>query len=275
MSREGDYMDPHLKRIQEAVRGLPEPRPNEEYRASVREAFLNGTIDSGRPVAAARPPVHRPHWTRWISWALVPAAAAAVFLLVFFSQGPTWTVHRVQGQGEIVVNGEPVPLDGSDGLAGVVGPGRQLQLGPDADLEIRCGDLALIEVTPASRVTVPNRPGRWIGRTMRGDVASGEIRVMSGPAFAGHNLHLFTPEGRIDLTGTIVSIFRNEELTCVCVLEGEAMIGEDAEHLDAVPEGMRKVMFSDGSPSLISEFAPEHVEGLREFRERNRTAFED
>lgn len=274
MSRENDHMDPHQRRVQEVLRELPEQRPDPAYRAAVREAFLTGTIDAERP-AAAMPPIRRPHWTRWISWALAPAAAAAVLLLVFLSRGPTWTVHRVHGQGEIVVDGETVPLDDADRLAGAVGPGRWLELGADADLEIRCGDLALIEVTQGSRVTVPNRPGRWTGRSMRGDVASGEIRVMSGPAFAGHSLHLFTPEGRIDLTGTIVSIFRNEELTCVCVLEGEAMIGEDDEHLDAVPEGMRKVMFSDGRPSLISEYAPEHVEGLREFQERNRTVFDD
>ena len=81
-------------------------------------------------------------------------------------------------------------------------------------------------------------------------------------------------EGRTEITGTAVAVLKMPELTCVCVLEGTASIGRDADHLDAVPAGMRKVMFADGRPPLVVAIEPSHAERLRAFVARNAATFE-
>jgi len=273
MTGEDDILSPEQQRVQELLCELRPLEPDPQHQASLRAAFLDGAFAEEDPVVPLQAPAGRAGWMQWIRWALVPAAAAAVVILVRFAQGPSWTLMRAHGAGDAVVNGETISLTDDDALAAALGAGKSVELGSDAGVELMCGDLALLEMTPGTSFTVPNRPGRWGNKTMRGHVAMGEMRFMSGPGFPGYEMYVTTPEGAIDLTGTIVSVFRNEDLTCVCVLEGEAMIGRDDEHMDAIPEGKRKVMFNDGRPPLISDFAAEHVAGLREFRDRNHGAF--
>ncbi len=269
-----EELSPELRHVQEAVQQLPGPRSDPAFRAALRRRFIQGTF---APEQVSRQVERRPApWIRWWRWALVPAAAAAALLLLFLAnRGPSWSIHQAYGTGVASVDGETVPVTSEDRLGDVIRSGSTVVLGPDAGLELRCGDLAVIEVTPGSHVTLPSRPGRWLGRTMAGRVGLGEMRVMTGPGFSGRAFHIFTPEGRINLTGTVVSAYRNEELTCVCILEGEAMVGRDEEHLDPIHQGMRKVMFSDSRPSMVAEIVAGHRDGLVAFRERHRETFAD
>jgi hypothetical protein len=211
-----------------------------------------------------------------LRFALAPALAAAVLLIVFFvNRGPSWSIHRAYGTGTVTVDGQTIPIEETETLARRIGTGQTLRLSDTAGLELRCGDRLILEATPGTEFTVPNRLGRWKNREVRIEVRTGEILAMTGPDFTGHSLDITTAEGQTLLTGTIVSVFRDDALTCVCVLEGEARIGTDAADLEAIPAGMRKVMFRDGRPPLVSEIAPAHLEGLAEFAERNRGAFRD
>ena len=105
------------------------------------------------------------------------------------------------------------------------------------------------------------------------EVHHGELRIKTGPGFRGAELQILTTEGRIEITGTVVSVYKGEGFTCVCVLEGTAKIGMDKADLEEIPAGMRKVMFADGRPPMVTEIQPQHEAGLMEFEERYRNFF--
>jgi hypothetical protein len=64
---------------------------------------------------------------------------------------------------------------------------------------------------------------------------------------------------------------RDRSGTCVCVLEGTAQVGPDADTLQPVEPGKRMVLPSSGDP-YITDVAPPHAEGLRAFAEGHRPA---
>ncbi|MBD3161464.1 MAG: hypothetical protein GF346_04565 [Candidatus Eisenbacteria bacterium] len=264
-------LDPELERIRRAIRNLPRVDPDPTYQAQVRRAFLEDS-PAADPVVPVRP---RFRWPDWLRFSLVPATVVAILLVLFIAnRGPDWSIHRAYGDGAITIDGTSVAIDRIESAEPLLRAQESVRLGEEAGLEIRCGDLLVVEAVPGTEFTMPGRPGRWSDRSMRLHVENGEVRVLSGEEFAGHSLDLITPEGRTVLTGTIVSVFRNPELTCVCVLEGEAMIGEDAETMEPIPAGMRKVMFQDDRPALVTEIAPDHLTGLEEFAARNRDVFD-
>jgi ferric-dicitrate binding protein FerR (iron transport regulator) len=100
---------------------------------------------------------------------------------------------------------------------------------------------------------------------MRVRVDWGEARILTGPAFAGRRLVVETGEGVTEITGTAFSVVRNHELTCVCVLEGEARVGPGPGGMDPIPAGMRKVMFHEDRPALVAPIEPVHERHLIAF----------
>jgi ferric-dicitrate binding protein FerR (iron transport regulator) len=117
-------------------------------------------------------------------------------------------------------------------------------------------------------MVLPGRPRRWFPRSLRADIEAGEVRFLTGPRFPGRTLVLSTPEGRAEITGTVVSVLRDVAMgaTCVCVMEGTARIGMTDADMEPVPHGMRKVMFADGRTPLVVSILPEHRDGLTAFQ---------
>jgi hypothetical protein len=96
---------------------------------------------------------------------------------------------------------------------------------------------------------------------------------MTGPGFPGTELHIVTTEGRTELVGSIVSIYKGDGYTCVCVLEGTAQVGADEEHLEEISRGMLMIMFGDERPPIVAGIASQHEAELEEFDERYQDAF--
>ena len=96
-------------------------------------------------------------------------------------------------------------------------------------------------------------------------VHRGEYRIKTGPDFEGREIVMTTTEGQVEIIGTTIAVFKNDDLTCVCVLEGTASIGKDDDHMDAVPAGMRKVMFADGREPLLIPIESAHEASLIDF----------
>jgi ferric-dicitrate binding protein FerR (iron transport regulator) len=86
-------------------------------------------------------------------------------------------------------------------------------------------------------------------------------------------MHILTPEGRTEIVGTVISVYRGEGYTCICVLEGIALVGKDEARLEEVPEGMLKIMFDDGSEAIVTDISSSHEADLQEFNERYRELF--
>ena len=273
MSERNDMnLTPEERRLQEAIRGLGEVRADEGFRDRLREAFVSGDIDAGGPDAPADNVVHleRAGRRRW--WlAAVPAAAAVLAFLLLAGGGPTWTLTSVTGTGAIVVNGQEADAGDADRLAELIEPEARLVVPATAELELILGEVMVVGIIRDSDVTLPAAAGSG---PMIATVTRGELLVRTGPAFPGQHLRILTSEGRIELTGTTIAVNKGDGFTCVCVLEGTARIGKDNADLEEVAAGFRKVMFADGSPSIIVDIEPGHEQDLTDFEARNRDAFE-
>ena len=85
--------------------------------------------------------------------------------------------------------------------------------------------------------------------------------------FAGTELRVYTPEGLVVVTGTLLSVQSDEGGTCVCVLEGTAQVGVDEDDLEPVTPGYRKIMLRDGTKEIIP-VKPMHRDGVLDFQKR-------
>jgi ferric-dicitrate binding protein FerR (iron transport regulator) len=127
--------------------------------------------------------------------------------------------------------------------------------------------IGVYELVPGTRVTLPGVPGRWWRRTVVGSVLVGEFRFKSEPGFSGSQLTLHTPEGLVEITGTLLSIQCDDSGTCVCVLEGHVRVGVDRDDLELIEPGSRKVMLRNGEVKIVP-VKPMHRDGVLEFADR-------
>ena len=275
MSERNDMnLTPEELRLQEAIRGLGEVRPDDAFRDRLRAAFVSGDIDAeGAPDSADNVvPLDRGGNRRRLFAAAIPVMAAIVAFLFFLGGNPGWELKSVTGTGNIVVDGQAVDAADIDALAGLIGPEAHIVVPATAELELILGEVMVFGIIRDSDVTIPAGPGAE-GATFTATVTHGELLVKTGPAFPGEHLLILTSEGRIELTGTTIAVNKGDGFTCVCVLEGTARIGKDTADLEEVTAGFRKVMFSDGKPSIIVDIEPGHEKDLNDFEARNEEAF--
>jgi hypothetical protein len=265
-------LTPGQERARDAVRALGQIPADTAFRERLRREFVSGDIARQTVLTLDT----RPGILGWLGRALLPAAAAALAVAMFFilAPGPAWQLKDISGQGLVVVNGVQVDAADVQTLARLIRPGARIRIPQGVVLDLIAGDVLLLELDEGADATVPQNPGRRAGEVMLSEVAAGELRFRTGPGFTGRRFNVRTPEGLIEVSGTVVSVVRLPVLTCVCVLEGEALVGQDPDTMDLIPAGQRKVMFNDGRPPMISEVMAEHNQGLEDFLERNEGAFE-
>lgn len=262
--------DEREQRIREAIRSVGAVRADAAFRERLKRGFINGTISE--PAVTPQEPRARA-LLRW-GWILVPAAAAVLLFALFLPKpAPTWTVQAMHGEGRIEIDGQTLPMNDPVLVAGALGSGGHVRLIEGGSLDLLLDDRLLVEMDERADVTVPVPPKRGSADLLLSEVHHGELRIKTGPGFPGMELHILTAEGRTEIVGTIVSVYRGDGFTCVCVLEGTARIGADEARLEEIPQGMRKVMFGDGRPPMVTEIEPQHEAGLLEFEERYRDFF--
>jgi ferric-dicitrate binding protein FerR (iron transport regulator) len=259
--REHTQLTPEEESIRREIRELSELQADSDFRERLLQDFVSGAHDK-KP---APPPPKRSPRGRWWRGALVPACAAALFVVVMLSQGPPWSLLNVSGDGEVVVNGTTVSANNRTELARLIGPRAQIQVSEGVQLQLVCPNVLLLQITSNTEMTVPQAPRRWFKGKLEGWVNKGEILIKTGPGFPGQELLIQTSDGRIVVSGTTISVYKGDDFTCVCVLTGQALIGKEESTLEKIPSGMRKVMFADGRPPLVTEIAAEHKKGLLRF----------
>lgn len=245
--------------VAEWLRDLAPVEADPEFRERLASAFASGDIeDAAQPAGRAAPAPSPAPWWRW----LVPVAVAAVaaFVIVVINRGPMLEFVEVTGAGTILVDGRPES-------AGTLRPGASITVPADMTVDLAAADIALWEVTAGTRMTVPRMPGRWFARTSVCSLFVGEMRLKTGGQFAGGTLLVYTPEGMVEVTGTLLSIQCDENGTCVCVLEGVANVGVNEEDLEPVEPGFRKIMLRDGTVDIIPVKAM-HRDGVLDFDAR-------
>ena len=276
MSKRDDMnLTPEELRLQEAVRGLGEVRPDDAFRERLRAEFISGDIDvpAEAPAADNIVPLDRGGNRRRLWGAAIPVLAAILAFVFFLGGDPGWELKSVTGTGTITVDGQSVAVADFDAVADLIEPGARIVVPATAELELILGDVMVFGIIRESDVTIPaGRNGDEA--TYTANVTHGELLVKTGPGFPGEHLLITTSEGRIELTGTTIAVNKGDGFTCVCVLEGPALIGKDKADLEEVGAGYRKVMFASDEPSMIVDIEPGHEKDLTDFEARNEEAFE-
>lgn len=261
---------PEERRIADEIRGLGGVRPAAEFRSRLRADFVQGRLAPSVSQVRPAPKVG----VRRLVWVALPTALAAGLALTMLMTGggPTWTLREASGSGSIAVGEQAVAAGDEGQLRALIGPGARVAAGPDAELDVICGDIAVLGLAAGAEAVLPSDPGDP-GDPWEVVVITGEVSVLTGPGFEGRRLVLTTDGSRTEIVGTAVAVFACAELTCVCVMEGTAQVGADAAHMDPIPAGMRKVVFNDDRAPLIVEIEPDHARNLRAFMTRNDGAF--
>jgi hypothetical protein len=250
-------LDPQQRRARDAVRGLGTPSADPAFRARLKEQFVAGAVPEPKSPVATRPPARIP----WFSWGTLAAAAALAWAVLGLNSLPGPELLVVHGPGTVVVDGRTIDATGPD-FARVLEPGVRLQVGDETSLDILYPGSLVWRLAPGTDFVLPGRPGRWFRRTVTADLALGEVSVRTGPDFAGGRLHVVTPTGAAVVSGTLINIFHNEELSCFCLHDGTARVVVGGTDLGEIPAMKRRVVFSDDREPVIADIAPPHLEHM-------------
>ena len=262
-----DLLTPEAARARDALRALATPRADPAFRERLKRDFVTGRIGERRALAL---PVR---WHRRLAWrlALAPAALALLAVAAWMAdRGPGWSVMAVQGEGTAMVDGAPVPLASREELGRRLRPGARLTVPAGAEVELASLSGVVVQVTAGTEFTLPDTPGRWLRGRVTGAVRHGEVRVTTGPAFAGALLRLDTPEAVVEVTGTTLAVICEPAGTCVCVYDGVVRVGPGGTGMVSVPIGRRRFVFNDGRPPESAEIRPAENVKLAMFRDGRR-----
>ncbi len=254
------------KRVSDLVRSLPRAEADTGFRDRLKADFVAGRLgDTTEP--SPQPARGRKGWIR----VLIPAALAIVMAFaIVFNAGPKLELSDVTGDGTITVDGKVFQTTDREAIADAIKPGASIVLSEGVDIDLVYDQTTVFQLSSAT-ATIPGTPGRWFVKSTEARVEMGELRILTGPGFRGGSLSIKSPEGEIVITGTLVSVFRDGAVTCVCVHEGTASVGINAGDMQDIPAGQRKVMFADGTPPKITPIAPPHMDHLVEFENKYRS----
>ncbi len=243
--------------VQALLRTEPVPVPSAEFRERLRAEWMAAPPRPARVVPFRR--------------AVIGLAAAAVLATFFVvaNRGPAWELAGVTGEGRILVGETVVPAeDAAATLPGLLRPGTAILAGGETQIDLAIPETLVLQMAPGSRLTVPGTPGRWIGRAVTGEVATGEVRFVTGPRFDGVRLTLDAPAARIHAVGTTFAVIASPESTCVCVLEGEVRMEGAGGPAEVVAAGTRRTLFTGRDEVVDEEIFPMERMKLEMLRDR-------
>lgn len=198
----------------------------------------------------------------WYGAAL--AVAAALLLYIALKPRSFIEVAELQHAGPIVVDGIRFESGSAVDVRGAIRPGARIQVGEGSEFVIAFGDILLFQASSGADFTVPivsaSDPTSWSG-----SLEDGEVRFMTGNDFPGNTVAMSTPEGVVSVSGTMVSVYRDEGATCICVHEGTAMIGAHKDDMQPIAAGKRLVLPRDAEP-FVDDIAPPHEKDLIDFQ---------
>lgn len=260
--RDDERIGPAEQRARDAVQALTAPAPDAAFRARLRESFASGAFP-----APARRIVPLPWYRRAGGWFAVPAAAAAVIALVFvLNRGPDWSLAPMPGEGIVVVDGRPIPLQHGEDLARALRPGARVVVPDGSEMRLTSGAGLVVLATEGTEFVLPGAPGRWFGRTASARIERGTLRIATLGRFHGATLRVTTPEAEVMVTGSTLAIICEPAGTCVCVLDGHVLMAKPGGTMAPIEGGTRRLIFSDGRDEH-GDMRPAEKEKLGMFRE--------
>ncbi len=282
LDSDAERLGPEAERARTALRECPPLRANAAFRERLKRDFVSGAIEvthgKGRRVPASGIASFEKRRRRVPAFVWVGAglAAAAALVIVFgaLNTGPNWWVTAARGEGSILLDGQAVDLQDRDGMRRLLVPGVEIETAGDAELDICSNGVIALQLAPGTRMTLPPQPKRWIGRRMELHARAGEIRFTTGRKFPGVQLAVMSPTAAVEVTGTTFAVIIEESGDCICVFEGEALVGRhrggEFTDMRSVPSGMRRFVYKDERPSDLADMREEERGKLETFRESQR-----
>lgn len=251
-------------RGREALDLLETGRPDASYRARTRTAFL----------AAARP-ARAPYRRAFFALSAAAAVLLVIGIAVVMNPGPRWQVARTgTTYGNVLVNGEPVPVDDVRSLNEALAPGVTIEWDGSGDLALVSRRFLALGIAPGTKMTLPAPPPRWFARDVHGSLETGTIRLTSGPRFHGARVTIVAPQATAEMTGTTLAVIAEPQVTCVCVLEGAVHVMAGKHDMGMVPAGMRATVFGNGDAPIRAEMRPTERVKLSALKEEVRADLE-
>lgn len=254
--RHDTNLTPAQRAAGDAVRGLSRPAADPEFRRRLKADFVGGALRS-RERPAAGGGVLR------LFGPVLAAAALIAVAVIGLGTRPGPELAGWQGDGRVLMDG--AAMTDADALASHLRPGARLELEGDVSVDVLYPGSFLWRLAPGTVMTLPEAPGRWLDRRLLARLETGEASVRTGPAFAGNTLVVGTDEGDAVITGTMVDVFRNADVTCICLLDGHCRVVADGRDLGALEPGTRWVLPRDGGePSRLDIAGPhrDHMQAL-------------
>lgn len=261
----GESGEPRDDAVERELRDLPSPNADDAFRRRMREAFVAGSLEPASRSSRGARGARRSGAPRGL--AVAATLLVAIGLGWFANRGPEVSLLEVSGEGLVTIDGNAIPVGDRAALAAALAPGATVEVPAGVTLAAAIPGVALLEAAAGTEVVLPGAYGRWWPTRARCEVRRGEVRFASGPEFAGRELEFTTPHGMARITGTVVSVMSDANGTCVCVLEGTALVGRDASDLSPIAVGSRMVLPAEGATST-SPVVPVHAQGIEAMFER-------
>jgi ferric-dicitrate binding protein FerR (iron transport regulator) len=256
--------DSDLERLLAAV---PTPVARSEFRSSLRERFLAGSASA--PAVDVLPEERSP--TRqagtgrsWKPWVALAAAAGILALLYLSKPAPRhWQVLPGSSATVVRVNGEALPAAETGQIATALNDARSVSA-EGGSLRLSFRDQYAIELPEGARVEFAS-----FGNTGSVDAYSlgstgSALRIVTGPGFHGHELHVRSGVTSLLVTGTAFAVDNFPEGVCVCGLEGRIAIQRKGA-ADLPLEAGKQCWFPKDESALVwGEAHPPHIAPVRE-----------
>lgn len=251
---------PDLRR---ALQQLERPAARPEFRAALRERFLDvGEERPGTATPAARAGAPPPRRLLLLAGTLAAAAAIVLTMLLTKSRAPLWRVHPSSTASTVVVDGIALRGDDAASLVAALETARELEA-RGGTLRVCVRDEAWIEITDGTRLSQMKfaAAGPYQVRTDTGSLA-----VATLPAFAGRGMRVVTQDVDVQVTGTTFAVDVDAEGSCVCILEGTVRCQPAGETLRPVAAGEMCFSFRNRAAPVWGPACEPHLEHLRGLR---------
>ncbi len=241
----GGPVSPEDQRLLDRLRQEPRPTAPRALRERARSAFVDGGLASP-PVEST--PALSPRRAR--TWPALVAVAALLAVAVIWwggQPGEVWTVTDVVARTGVNIE------KGCGNPGEHVHPGT-LATSDTSQIEIQLGFDIRLRLLEGTRIQVPEAPGRWFGGSPTLTLEAGEVYgTTRGPL--PYTLVLATGEATAHLQGTTFAVFRTDEATCFCLLDGSLRVEPAGQEALELPVGNRVFVYRDGRAPTIESLS--------------------
>jgi len=227
-----------------------------------------GKVHSGktRRASKSRDDESAPRQRRFGPWiAGVAFAAAAALAILFFAPTRAARVELVDSRvASLTLDGAAVS-DGAD-LVQRLKVGSKLETASET-VRLRLDQAVLVELAEGTRLSLVTWDEAPDGETVL-DLASGGVRVLTGPGFAPRRLRVRSPDAEVAIVGTEFGVDVVEGAgTCVCCTHGViAVTPNGRDKADKIVEGGMSFCFSSGAAPMLGDAKEQHASDVTKLR---------